>query len=78
MTVRFHALWQSLAYETEKVASDTNAAETFQLRFFQVVISQGTGIGSDGASLYNEFERYRVCLEADSHTAILGLLATEK
>lgn len=48
MTVCFHAL-QSFAYETEKVASDTNAAETFQLRFFQVV-SQGTGLGSDGAS----------------------------
>ena len=35
--MRFHAL-QSFAYETEKVASDTNAAETFQLRFFRSLV----------------------------------------
>lgn len=74
--MRFYAL-QSFAYETEKVASDTNAAETFQLRFFRSLVKAQASVLME-CLLYNEFERYRVCLEADSHTAILGLLATEK
>lgn len=59
MTVCFHAL-QSFAYETEKVASDTNAAETFQLRFFQSLVKAQASVLMERL-LYNEFER-TVCV----------------